>query len=146
MLYGQHADGCETLGLDVNFILSRVFMTCGQLDACKLWLEKCCEQSTDTTLTGAPMQYYQAALVAAKMGLYDVSRKLIDAAHQFVHAHDSAGIEPKSMMRMARLLFRISFRRPRMLFAALCSDFPKLGIFGGFVDFFRLDLISRLLR
>lgn len=145
-LYGQHADGCETSGLDVKFVLAKVFMACAQPDACKLWLEKCCEQSTDTSLTGAPMQYYQAALIASKMGLHTVSGKLIDAAYHSVHVHETAGIEPTSMMRMARLLFRMSFRRPRMFLAALGSGFPKRAMFGGFIDFFRLDLVPRLLR
>ena len=145
-LYTNQKESCVTSGLDIKLILARALMACGQVDSSKLWLEKCCDQGADSTLTGAPMQFYQAALLASKMGLNNISRSLINAAFQYVQVHEKAGIEPPSVMRMARLLYRLCFRRPRMLIHALRSGFPKLGMVGGFIDFVRFDLIPRLKR
>ncbi|MBR45285.1 MAG: hypothetical protein CMM31_02155 [Rhodospirillaceae bacterium] len=145
-LYREHTESCATSGLDVKFILARTMMACGQIDAAKSWLEKCRDQEADTALTGAPMQFYQAALLASKAGLHDLSGALINAAYRFVQTHENAGIEPTSVMRMARLLYRLCYRRPRMLFHAWRSGFPKLGMVGGFIDFVHLDLIPRLKR
>ncbi len=146
VLYTNYKESCATSGLDIKLILARALMACGQVDSGKLWLEKCCDLGADSTLNGAPLQFYQAALLASKMGLNDISRALINAAFQFVQVHENSGISPTRVMRMARLLYRMCFRRPRILIYALRSGFPKLGMVGGFIDFVRLDLTPRIKR
>jgi hypothetical protein len=145
-LYGRKECSCVTQGLDVNVILAKLLMKCGQIDDCKTLLERCLEQGKDKRLTGSPSQLFLAALLASRLGCQKLSRALIATAHSFVKFHDDAGVEQNGQLKLSRILFRIGFRRPRMFIHALRSDFPIYGVFGGFLDFCRYDLIPRIKR
>ena len=134
------------MGLDVNVILANVLVKCGQVDESEYLLERCREQGSDKKLTGSPTQLILAASLASRLGLFKTAGALIDTACSYVKFHDDAGTEQKGALKVAKTLYRTSFRRPRILIPAFRPGFPKLGMIGGFFEFLRYDLIPRLVR
>ena len=145
-LYNTKGLDCETSGLDVNVTLANVLFKCGQHGDSRRLLKKCRAQGEDVKLTGASTQLFMAAALASRLGDQSLSRSLIDTAFRYVKHHDEGGVEQKGKLKLARTLFRISFRRPQMLLLAIGSGFHNLGMIGGFADFVRYDLLPRLHR